>query len=85
MKKDNSCVYCLCNECYRKKDNSNGKRKRKHFYTDTCDHENLGPYTDCTYFSPTYLQRNLTKKTNTPSECSNCLKQLTSVKQFAPL
>ena len=85
LKPNNSCVYCLCNDCYGLKDTSTGKRKRKNVHADKCDHEGLEPFNDSNYFTPSYLQNCLARNSYTPSKCSKCLKLLTSVKQFVCL
>ena len=85
MRTDNACVFCICNDCYKTKDITRGKRKRCDMYADTCDHDNLDPYNDSTYFTPTYLKHCCEKNSYTPSQCSKCLRQLTSVKQFVCL
>ena len=56
MRTDNVCVFCICNDCYKTKDITRVKRKRCDMYADTCDHDNLDPYNDSTYFTPTYLK-----------------------------
>ena len=55
MRTDNACVFCICNDCYKIKDITRGKRKRCDMYADTCNHDNLDPYNESTYFTPTYL------------------------------
>ena len=85
MRTDNACVFCICNDCYKTKDITRGKRKRCDMYADTCNHDNLDPYNESTYFTPTYLKHCREKNYYTPSQCSKCLRQLTSVKQFVCL
>ena len=60
LQPNNSCVYCLCNDCYGQKDTSTGKRKRK-VHADKCDHEGLEPFSDSNYFTSSYLQTYLAR------------------------
>ena len=86
MNKLDKCVYCECDDCYKKKGTPpRAKRSNTQNQCDKqdCNHEILEPETRSEYFSNLYLQSCIKKKLPHPTHCSKCYKMLTGCRQMA--
>ena len=83
------CVYCMCNVCYSKTNQSSsrktrGPRQKLKSKDDSklkCDHVSLTPFLDSTFFAKKFKDKILKESYPLPTNCSVCKCELIDIIQ----